>query len=85
MKIIVLSSSLLILLSIGLSYGVVSPVSDFNFGISGSGNGQLNAPEDTAIDSAGNIYVADTANNRIQKFNSAGVYVSKFGTFGTSN
>jgi DNA-binding beta-propeller fold protein YncE len=85
LKIIVLGSSLLLLISFSLSYGVVSPVSDFNFGSSGSGNGQLNAPEDAAIDSAGNIYVVDTGNNRIQKFNSAGVYVSKFGSFGTSN
>jgi sugar lactone lactonase YvrE len=36
-----------------------------------------------AVDAAGNIYVADTGNNRIEKFNSAGVYQSQWGTLGS--
>ncbi len=51
----------------------------------GSGNGQFNAPWGVAVDSAGNMYVADTNNNRIQKFNSSGVYVSQFGSAGSGN
>ena len=31
----------------------------------------------------GSIYVADTVNNRIQKFTNIGVFLSKWGTFGT--
>ncbi len=51
-----------------------SPAGAFlsKFGSYGSGDGQFSYPYGIAIDSAGNIYVADTNNNRIQKFNSAG-------------
>src|SRR5690606_29546747 len=39
-------------------------------------------PAGMAFDSAGNIYVADPNNNRVQKFTSSGVYLSQFGSFG---
>ncbi len=55
------------------------------FGGAGSGNGQFNAPAAIAGDSAGNVWVADRGNNRIQKFNSKGEYLSKFGTLGSGN
>lgn len=42
-------------------------------GSEGSGLGQLNMPWDVAGDGAGNTYVADTFNNRIERFNSTGV------------
>jgi DNA-binding beta-propeller fold protein YncE len=45
------------------------------FGSFGSGAGQLNSPRDIAIDGAGNIYVADAGNNRVQKFTSTGTFV----------
>ena len=44
------------------------------FGSAGSSNGQFTNPAQVAIDGSGNIYVADTANNRLQKFNSSGVH-----------
>jgi 6-bladed beta-propeller/NHL repeat len=46
------------------------------FGTAGAGNGQFNTPGQIVIDTGGNIYVADTANNRIQKFNSAGTWLA---------
>ncbi len=58
---------------------------DDAFGSSGSGDGQLSAPADIAIDQAGNSWVADRANNRIEKFDSKGEFVSKFGSSGTGN
>ena len=37
------------------------------------------------LDSSGNVYVADTYNNRVQVFNSSGGYQSQFGSGGTGN
>ena len=37
-------------------------------GVSGTDNNHLNRPEGLAIDSTGNLYIADAFNNRIQKF-----------------
>jgi DNA-binding beta-propeller fold protein YncE len=37
---------------------------------------------DLAIDSDNFIYVADHLNHRIQKFNSAGKFLDKWGTYG---
>jgi DNA-binding beta-propeller fold protein YncE len=43
----------------------------------GSGNGQLNGPEGIAVGGPhGNIYIADTGNNRIQEFTSKGVFLN---------
>jgi tripartite motif-containing protein 71 len=36
-----------------------------------------------AVDRSGNIYVADTANNRIEKFDSGGNYITKWGSEGS--
>jgi len=38
------------------------------WGTRGTGDGQLNHPGGLAIDGDGNVYVVDTANNRIQVF-----------------
>jgi DNA-binding beta-propeller fold protein YncE len=40
------------------------------FGSAGSGPGEFNQPANIAIDSADNIYVADSLNHRVQKFDS---------------
>lgn len=58
---------------------------DFSFGSSGSGNGEFEYPGDVAVDDSGNIYVADSNNNRIQKFDSAGVYLDQWGTAGSAD
>lgn len=51
----------------------------FSFGSRGSGNGQFNHAEGIATSPAGDVYVADSNNHRIQKFNSKGEYLSQFG------
>jgi hypothetical protein len=38
-------------------------------GIPGAGATQLNYPYDIAFDSSWNLYVVDTTNSRLQKFN----------------
>jgi len=55
------------------------------WGTSGSGNGQFNNPYSVAVDSSGNVYVADTGNNRIQTFSSTGTYQTQWGTSGSGN
>ncbi len=49
-------------------------------GIAGSGNGQLNEAKGMAIDSKGNIWVSDQANNCVQEFNKEGKFVLKVTT-----
>ena len=55
------------------------------FGSSGSGDGQLHNPAAAAVDSGGNIYVVDSGNHRIQKFDSQGAYVAQWGSQGSGN
>ncbi|WP_146151718.1 hypothetical protein [Ahniella affigens] len=49
------------------------------FGTPGSGNGQLNNPYVLAVDSQGNIYAADSTNNRVAKFTSNGTWLRHIG------
>jgi DNA-binding beta-propeller fold protein YncE len=48
-------------------------------GLQGSGPGQFERPNGVAVDSAGNVYVSEVGNRRVQKFDSAGRFISKFG------
>ena len=50
-----------------------------SIGRKGSGNGQFNQPHDVAFDSAGNMYVTNTSNGRIQAFNPEGEFLRQFG------
>src|SRR5262249_4034573 len=44
--------------------------------------GQFIEPRGVAVDPNGNIFVADTGNNRIQEFNSSGVFLRMWGSAG---
>jgi len=45
----------------------------------------LTTPYSVATDPGGNVYVADTGNNRIQKFDSSGSFVTSWGAYGTGS
>jgi tripartite motif-containing protein 71 len=51
-------------------------------GTYGSGPGQMAYPEGVAVDNLGRVFVADTGNNRVLRFDSAGVFLGEFGGFG---
>ena len=50
------------------------------WGSYGSGDGQFNGPRAVAMDGSGNVYVADQGNNRIQKFDGNGTFLTKWGS-----
>lgn len=50
-------------------------------GVTGSAKGELRTPSDVAVDAAGNIYIADTENNRLQKYDANGVFQAEIGGF----
>jgi DNA-binding beta-propeller fold protein YncE len=53
------------------------------FGSAGSGNGDFERPSDVAVTAAGDVWVVDQQNYRLEKFNDEGEYLSQFGTIGT--
>ncbi len=48
-------------------------------GSSGSGNGEFLRPRGIALDAAGNVYVVDSGNRRVQKFTPAGTFITEWG------
>lgn len=50
----------------------------WQWGEFGGAAGQFNFPVDVAVDHRGNVYVADNQNKRVQKFTSAGQFLSEF-------
>ncbi|HEX6303313.1 MAG TPA: 6-bladed beta-propeller [Anaerolineales bacterium] len=48
----------------------------------GSGQYEFNMPRDVAVDSSGNLFVADSLNYRVQKFNNSLAYALTIGTTG---
>ncbi len=57
------------------------------WGSAGSGNGQFNssqanAPFIVGVDASGNVYVSDSNNQRVQAFDNAGTFLTKWGTSG---
>ncbi len=55
------------------------------WGVHGSGPGQLDRPSGISFDLDGNMLVVDAQNHRVQKFTRSGEYISGFGEFGTDD
>ncbi|MDQ3245096.1 MAG: hypothetical protein M3P22_02020 [bacterium] len=51
----------------------------------GTGDGEFISAQGLASDTDGNIYVAEIGNNRVQKFDNNGNYITKWGTSGTKD
>jgi tripartite motif-containing protein 71 len=54
----------------------------FAWGSHGYLPGQFSGPQGIAVDSSGNVYVADTQNQRVQKFDYSGNYLSEIAGIG---
>jgi DNA-binding beta-propeller fold protein YncE len=74
------SNSILVYASEATATAALAPRS---FGTTGSAAGQFKDPRGIAGDAKGNLYVADSGNNRIQKLSAAGKYISQIGTAGS--
>jgi sugar lactone lactonase YvrE len=63
----------------GGAFGVCTVAASCLAGTAGGLGGELDFPRGAATDGAGNVYVADTTNNRIQKFDSSGNFLLAWG------
>ena len=80
-SITLVSSSYLLPLAYSQEFAYISTWSEF-----GTEETSLSSPEGIAVDpSSGNVYVADTGNNRIQTFSSNGTFISVLGRDGGAN
>ena len=61
------------------------PVFILEWGGSGDGEGQFAGPHGIVVDANGDVYVADTGNNRVQKFTADGVFLMQWGSFGAAD
>jgi YD repeat-containing protein len=62
-----------------------TPLFHSAFGSVGSAEGELKKPADVALGADGDIWVADTENDRIQHLNPAGEYIDQFGGSGSGD
>jgi DNA-binding beta-propeller fold protein YncE len=75
------------LLLMGMLFGTAvraeePPAFLLKWGVQGIGDGEFDTPGGLAVDSNGNVYVADYLNHRVQKFTSEGAFLTKWGTEG---
>ncbi len=64
------------------SSGELTFVPVARFGRAGAGPGEFTDPQGLATDLLGHLYVADTGNDRLQKFRTDGAFVTMVGGFG---
>jgi tripartite motif-containing protein 71 len=54
-------------------------------GIAGSGNGQFNKPVGVTLDAAGDLWVTDMGNDRVEEISPTNTYMTQFGSKGSGN
>ena len=79
-----------ILITVSLLFSITGYAQDtyqfvLKWGSWGSGDGQFIYPGYVAVDSDGYVYVADSDNKRLQKFDSNGNFITKWGSFGSGD
>lgn len=79
---ITLRSILVLGLMAASASAVPNPQFLLQWGAFGQGDGEFNEPYGVAVDALGNVYVSDTVNYRIQKFDADGNFILKWGSFG---
>jgi DNA-binding beta-propeller fold protein YncE len=68
-----------------LIFSTASKALPYKWGTFGTGDEQFRFPGCAAVDSVGNVYVADTGNHRIQMFDSSGTFLTKWGSEGSED
>lgn len=66
-------------------YVIASGNRDLTFGSQGNTNGKFNDISGMFVDKDNNLYVVDSNNYRVQKFDSSGNFMEKFGEFGSAD
>ena len=61
-----------------------TPTFMLSWGVPGISGGQFAGPAAVAVDAFGNVYVADTGNHRVQKFDVQGHFLLSWGGFGNA-
>ncbi len=60
----------------------VKRTAQLTWGAQGAREGQFTDPRGLAVDAAGNVYVADSQNHRVQKFDASGNFLTQWGIEG---
>ncbi|MFH1859612.1 MAG: right-handed parallel beta-helix repeat-containing protein [bacterium] len=60
-------------------------IMETKWGSNGSGDGQFSGPWGVAVDTSGNVFVADSGNRRIQRFAPDGTFITKWGSNGSGD
>ena len=80
------AAAVLMAVASGPAFALQGHVFSSSFGSTGSGNGQFSGPNGVAVDqSSGDVYVADSGNNRIEKFGPSGAFIAEFGATGAGD
>lgn len=83
-KVLCMVSAILIVFGLLATAGSAAYVFVDSFGTDGTGPGQFRSPSGVAVDAAGNVYVSDTNNHRIQVFDMYGTFKRQFGSSGST-